>query len=104
MSEENMERPAILELVLNAIEMTNNMREEDRQIPRSETTELFGTNGHLDSMGLVAFLIDIEESLLDEDLQITLSDERAMSQSKSPFRTVDTLVCYIEMLINELSL
>jgi acyl carrier protein len=96
-----MEKPEILELVLNAIEMTNNMREEDRQIPASETTELYGENGHLDSMGLVAFLIDIEESLLDEDLQITLSDERAMSQSKSPFRTVDTLVSYIEMLISE---
>lgn len=96
-----MEKPEILELVLNAIEMTNNMREEDRQIPKSETTELYGANGHLDSMGLVAFLIDIEESLLDEDLQITLSDERAMSQSKSPFRTVDTLVYYIEMLISE---
>lgn len=96
-----MEKPEILELVLNAIEMTNNMREEDRQIPASITTELYGENGHLDSMGLVAFLIDIEESLLDEDLQITLSDERAMSQSKSPFRTVDTLVSYIEMLISE---
>jgi acyl carrier protein len=101
MSEKNMEKPAILELVLNAIEMTNNMREEDRQIPKSETTELYGANGNLDSMGLVAFLIDIEESLLDEDLHVTLSDERAMSQSRSPFRTVDTLVCYIDMLVSE---
>jgi len=99
-----MERLEILELVLNAIEMTNNMREEDQQIPRESTTELYGNNGHLDSMGLVAFLIDVEESLLDEDLQITLSDERAMSQSKSPFRNVDTLVCYIDMLVKELPL
>jgi len=99
-----MNKDKIQEIVFDAIAMTNNMREEDRQIPRSETTELFGTNGHLDSMGLVAFLIDIEELLLDEDLQVTLSDERAMSQSKSPFRTVDTLISYIEMLIKELSL
>jgi len=103
MSEKNMEKPAILELVLNAIEMTNNMREEDRQIPKSETTELYGANGNLDSMGLVAFLIDIEESLLDEDIQITLSDERAMSQSKSPFRNVETLINYIDELIKEIA-
>ncbi len=99
-----MNKNKIQEIVFDAITMTNNMREEERQIPSSETTELFGTNGHLDSMGLVAFLIDIEELLLDEDLQITLSDERAMSQSKSPFRTVETLVSYIEMLVKELSL
>ena len=96
-----MKQTGILELVLNAIEMTNNMRDENRQIPKLKTTQLYGANGHLDSMGLVAFLIDIEESLLDENLAITLSDERAMSQSKSPFRTVETLVHYIKMLVTE---
>ena len=52
--------------------MTNNAREEDEQIPLSETTELYGTNGHLDSMGLVGFLIDVEESLLDKGQEASL--------------------------------
>ena len=99
-----MEKSAILELVFSAIDMTNCMREEHHQIPKTEETKLYGSNGSLDSMGLVAFLIDIEESFLDENLNITLSDERAMSQSRSPFRTVDTLVNYIEMLVKEPSL
>ena len=57
---------------MDAIEMTNNAREEDEQIPLSETTELYGTNGHLDSMGLVGFLIDVEESLLDKGQEASL--------------------------------
>jgi hypothetical protein len=47
----------------------------------------------------VAFLIDVEELFLDEDIQIALSDERAMSQSKSPFRSVETLTDYIAELL-----
>ncbi len=70
-------------------------------IPVSDDTELYGTNGHLDSMGLVAFLIDIEESLLDNDIQISLSDERAMSQSNSPFKNVESLVNYIVTVIED---
>ena len=98
-----MDKAKIQEIIFNAIEMTNNIRENDMQIPQQHNTELYGSNGHLDSMGLVAFLIDIEESLLNEDLQITLSDDRAMSQSQSPFRSVETLTDYIDMLIKEVA-
>jgi len=91
------------EIIFNAIAMTNNIREDDKQIPQQIDTELYGNNGHLDSMGLVAFLIDIEESLLDEGIQVTLSDERAMSQSKSPFRNVESLINYIDELIKEVT-
>ena len=52
-------------------------------------------------MGLVAFLIDVEELFLDEDIQISLSDDRAMSQTKSPFRSVETLTQYIVELLQE---
>ncbi|HED36495.1 MAG TPA: hypothetical protein ENJ08_20040 [Gammaproteobacteria bacterium] len=91
----------IQKIIFNAIEMTNHAREDDKQIPVSEDTELYGSNGHLDSMGLVAFLVDIEESFLDNEINITLSDERAMSQSNSPFRNVQSLTDYIATLIKE---
>ena len=32
---------------------------------------------------------------------ITIADEKAMSQERSPFRTIGTLVDYIDMLIND---
>ena len=96
-----MTKNEIKQVIFDALEMANHAREENEKIPVAEDTELYGTNGHLDSMGLVAFLIDIEESLLDQDVQITLSDERAMSQSRSPFRNVKSLTEYIATLIKE---
>jgi acyl carrier protein len=91
----------IQQKIFDAIEMANNVREDDNQIPVSADTELYGSNGQLDSMGLVAFLVDIEESFMDEDINISLSDERAMSQSNSPFRNVKTLTDYIATLLKE---
>ncbi len=98
-----MQQNEIQNIIFQAIDMTNNIREDDNQVPKSATTELYGKDGHLDSMGLVAFLIDIEELFLDEDIQIALSDERAMSQANSPFRNVQTLTDYIETLLKEAS-
>lgn len=96
-----MNRSEIQRVIFDAIEMSNNVREDDQKIPVSEKTELYGQHGNLDSMGLVSFLIDIEESMLDRDIQISLSDEKAMSQTRSPFRNVETLTDYIETLITE---
>lgn len=91
----------IQQIIFSAIEMANNAREDDKQIPVSAETELYGTGGQLDSMGLVSFLIDVEELFRDNGLNITLSDERAMSQSSSPFRNVESLTGYIDTLIKE---
>lgn len=59
-------------------------------------TALFGSGGGLDSMGLVTLVVEVEQVLAERfGLQITLADDRAMSQRSSPFRTVGTLVAYI---------
>ncbi|MBZ2167600.1 hypothetical protein [Marinobacter sp. F4216] len=91
----------IQQIIFDALELTNHAREDHRQIVISESTLLFGNDGVLDSMELVGLLISIEEALLDEGIEVTLSDERAMSQSKSPFRSVTTLTNYIQDSINE---
>lgn len=91
----------IQQIIFDAIEMANNARDDDKQIPVSEETKLYGSDGQLDSMGLVAFLVDIEESFQDNNINISLSDERAMSQSHSPFRNVQSLTDYIATLIKE---
>lgn len=96
-----MTRNQIDQIIFAAIKMANHAREDHEQIPVGPDTELYGSNGHLDSMGLVAFLIDIEESMQDEGLRISLSDERAMSQVNSPFRNVQTLSDYVLQLVAE---
>lgn len=59
-------------------------------------TVIFGEGSPLDSMGLVIFIADLEAALSRETGQaFILADERAMSRSRSPFRTVDALAEFI---------
>ena len=96
-----MNKSEVTRIVFDAIDMANHARENDQKIPQAADTALYGKQGHLDSMGLVAFLIDIEETLMDQGVHVSLSDERAMSQTQSPFRSVQTLVDYISELLEE---
>ncbi len=96
-----MTRNTIQQYIFDALELANHARDDDDKIPIGPETTLYGVNGHLDSMGLVGFLIDVEESLQDQGIRISLSDERAMSQKNSPFRDVPTLVDYISQLIGD---
>ena len=65
-------------------------------------TGLFGPKGILKSMELVSLIVDLEEKIQDEyGLSLILADERAMSQEKSPFRSVSSLAQYIWTLMDE---
>lgn len=65
-------------------------------------TKLFGPNGLLKSLELVSLIVDLEEKILNEyGIALTLADERAMSQKRSPFRSVSSLAQYITILIEE---
>ncbi|MCK4403270.1 MAG: acyl carrier protein [Dehalococcoidia bacterium] len=91
------ERQKILELVYASIEPINEQREsKDDKLELEEETHLFGRESKLDSLGLVTLIIDIEQSLVEElGLEVSLTDEKAMSQERSPFRDVKSLVDYI---------
>lgn len=71
-------------------------------VDKGEETTLFGLNGTLDSLGLVNFIVAVEQALEDElDISIQLVSEKAMSQKTSPFLTIGTLVRFIERLRQE---
>ena len=53
-------------------------------------------------MGLVSLIVAVEESVSDEfGVEITLADQRAMSQEKSPFLSSASLAEYAGKLIAE---
>jgi hypothetical protein len=65
-------------------------------------TRLYGRQGLLDSLALVNVLADVEQRVADGlGKTITLADERAMSQKRSPFASASTLADYIELLLSE---
>jgi acyl carrier protein len=59
--------------------------------------------GHaLDSLGIVFLVAEIESAISAEfSVEILVADERAMSQKTSPFRSVNTLIKYVTILIDE---
>jgi acyl carrier protein len=85
----------IQQIVLDAMTGANQARGPHLQLRVEPEAPLFGAGSPLDSLGLVGLLVDIEDALRDRGLDIELSDARAMSQSRSPFRTVAALVEYI---------
>ena len=89
------------QIVLEAIETVNLTRDPDAQVPVSTTTPLYGPGAPLDSLGLVALLIGTEEGLRAAGANVTLADDRAMSQTRSPFRSVPALVQYVLTLTGE---
>jgi acyl carrier protein len=91
-----MERAAVVGVILDTARAFNQELDYRIDVSRGENTPLFGAGGVLDSLGLVSFITAIEQAL-DERLGAiaVLADERAFSQSRSPFMTVATLADYI---------
>lgn len=96
-----MNRDAILSIVLRVVEQANLARVNSQRLEVSPTAPLFGPPSPLDSLGLVSLLIDIEEAFEGAGHPVTLSDERALSQTRSPFRDIPALVSYLETLTRE---
>lgn len=94
-------RETVENVVIEAISTINMARESDDQVEATPDAVLFGEGSPLDSLGLVSLLIEVEEMLRDEGVEISLSDERAMSQKRSPFRSVPALVDYVQQLMRE---
>ena len=92
----------VKQLIFDALDDINAQLSEDQQLEKSTTSALYGEKGKLDSLGLVNFIVAVEQKLHDEfGFPLTLATERAMSQQHSPFRTVQSLINYIIELLEE---
>lgn len=64
------------------------------------STRLVGAEAIIDSMGLVNIIVDIEGRLMDSGVDVTIASEKAMSMTRSPFKSVQTLSDFIFEEIN----
>ena len=68
-----------------------------KDAPLDENTLLFAAGGLLDSVSLVAFLLELEQRLSEQySHQVRLISDKALSEKNSPFRTVSALVEFIQ--------
>ena len=80
------------------IEVVFNYSKELGQEPNliNEETRLIGTNSLFDSSDLIQIIVEIEDKInLEFKTEMTLTDEKAMSRSTSPFLNVETLTKFI---------
>ena len=95
MNEANL-RQIIYDQIAQSIESINDERVDKQTIVLSPETRLFGDGGELDSLELVSLVVDLEQELSDIlSLELSLTDEAAMSLEVSPFSSVGNLIDYI---------
>jgi D-alanine--poly(phosphoribitol) ligase subunit 2 len=83
------------EILFPAVEEAKRSIDSAVSLTASADAPLFGDGG-LDSMGLVRFIIMVEERIEDRtQIALTLASDKAMSQKSSPFKTLGTLAHYI---------
>ncbi len=88
--------------IFRALEAINSEREPDDQVAISTETTLFGMDAALDSLEFVSLITDVETTMnVENELGISLADDRAMSRPVSPYSTVTTLRDYILELAAE---
>ena len=92
----------VLYSIYLAVDEFNSILPPERPLSKSPDTALIGEGGSLESIELVNLVLAVEQRI-DEDhgVSISLADDRAMAQTRSPFRPLGTLAEYAEGLIRE---
>jgi len=97
-----LDKKSVQAIILQALSNINDERGADEQIQICLDMRLFGTDAVLDSLSLVSVIVDVEAAISDvSGRDISLTDDRAMSQAVSPFAGVSTLTDYILLLLSE---
>jgi acyl carrier protein len=96
------DKARIRQVVEAVIDELNAQWPDRPPMEKSGSAVLFGRNGSLDSLGLVHFVVGVEQGLAETlGANVTLASDKAMARRHSPFRTIDSLVDFIAELLQE---
>ena len=92
----------LLDLLYECLAEVNLERLDEDQLACDPSTVLFGDDAALDSMDLVRLVVLFEQKITDVlETELSLTDDRAMSEQNRPFGSVASLVGYAERLLKE---
>ena len=92
----------MLDLIIKAVQDVAGLSDKPSGSTINSDTPLMGSGRVVDSIGLVTLIVDVENRVAEQTGQsVSLMDDRAMSQTRSPFRTVGSLAEYVTELTRE---
>jgi hypothetical protein len=98
------QRDKVLKSIYEAVDEVNEQLPEERTLEKSPDTVLLGEAGRLESIELVNILVATESNVEDAfGVPISVTDERAISEKNSPFKTIESLCGFISNLLEEKS-
>jgi len=90
----------ITQQILDAIRDLNDQLPLDGRIEPSPDAALLAPEGKLDSLGVVNLILLVEERMANRlSTELSLTDDRTLSQSQAVFRDVTSLATHIQLLI-----
>ena len=86
----------ILQSIYDTVEEVNRQLPNEQQLQRSPDTIIVGDGGVLDSLGVISFLVALEDRLSRETGNaITLLDEEIISESDGSLKTIGHIEQFI---------
>jgi acyl carrier protein len=96
------ERAVIVELVFAAVDEVNQQLRRAQRLEKTENTVISGEGGKLDSLGLVNLFFATEQKIEQKfEATVTLVDDVAMAGAQDPFRTLGSLIDFIQSLLEK---
>ena len=91
-----MERDEALRILYETIDVVNQQLPPARRLRKAPETVIVGASGSLDSLGIVNFIVTLEEKAGEVlGAPVQLLDEAMLVDQSGPLRSVDTLTSYL---------
>jgi hypothetical protein len=91
-----MEREQALRILYETIDVVNQQLPPARRLRKAPETVIVGVSGSLDSLGIVSFIVTLEEKAGEVvGAPVVLLDEAMLVAEDSPFRSVATLTSHL---------
>ena len=96
------DQSSVLNSVYRAIDSMNMTLPAEKRLEKTPDTALMGSNGALDSLGMVNLVVETEMAI-EEDFgqSINLADQSAAEQGAQVYETVASFASYIESLLTQ---
>ncbi len=93
-------KDTVEKIVIGALKEHGESTENEGLKNPTPETRLFGKRGLLDSLGMINLVLELEELLFETyGVNVVIANEKALSQKRSPFRDVNSLVNYTTSLL-----